>query len=284
MGFSYLAQYSPDDHSLDIYLKEISKYPLLAEGDEIAIADRIRAGDKEATQILVNSNLRFVVSVAKQYAKQGISLSDLINEGNIGLMRAAEKFDPSRGCKFISYAVWWIRQAILQAIQEQSRIVRLPLNKVGVLNKIGKASSRLSQELGRKPSPNELATELEITTREIEETLKISGNCLSIDAANADDDDNPLNDQLKTEIQATPDDDLLEKALSAEIGKVLEKLGEREARIISLYFGLDSDNPLTLEEIGKQFSLTRERIRQIKDRALEKLKRISGAKQLRLYL
>lgn len=284
MGFSFRAQYSPEEHSLDIYLKEISKIPLLSAKDEVTLAANIQNGDSEALQRLVNANLRFVVSVAKQYAKQRISLADLINEGNIGLIRAAEKFDPSKGCKFISYAVWWVRQAILTAIAEQSRVVRLPLNQVGALNKISKAKSRLGHELGRSPTASELAAELQLSAKEIEETLKLSGNHLSLDAPCAGDEDNTLNDQLTEDAQHSPDNKYLEKALASEIDAILCRLSEREAKIISLYFGLHTNVPKTLEEIGKEFNLTRERIRQIKDRALEKIKRTSRAKHLQLYL
>ena len=248
------------------------------------LAKRIRIGDQEALEHLTKANLRFVVSVAKQYQNQGLSLADLINEGNIGLIKAAKRFDETRGFKFISYAVWWIRQAILQALAEQSRIVRLPLNRVGTLHKIGKISSSLEQEFGREPSPDEIARELELTTGEVSDTLKISNSHLSLDAPFSVSEDNSLIDVLEDDLQPSPDESLLTDSLKKEISSALDSLTAREAEVITLYFGLNHEKPLTLEEIGARFNLTRERVRQIKEKAIRRLRHASRSKALRAYL
>ena len=233
---------------------------------------------------LTKANLRFVVSVAKQYQNQGLSLGDLINEGNLGLIKAAKRFDETRGFKFISYAVWWIRQSILQALAEQSRIVRLPLNRVGALNKIGKAFSSLEQEYEREPSAQELATELEMNVEEVADTLKISGRHVSMDAPFAQGEDNRLLDVLQNDQQPNPDHILISESLKQEIERALSTLTEREAEVIKLYFGLTKEHSLTLEEIGEKFSLTRERVRQIKEKAIRRLRHASRSKNLRAYL
>jgi RNA polymerase primary sigma factor len=286
--FSSLAKKSKrfrdEDPSLDLYLREIGETSLLTADEEVDLAKKIRAGDHEALERLTKANLRFVVSVAKQYQNQGLSLADLINEGNIGLIKAAKRFDETRGFKFISYAVWWIRQAILQALAEQSRIVRLPLNRVGTLHKIGKISSSLEQDLGREPSPDEIAKELALTEVEVSDTLKISNSHLSLDAPFSDSEDNSLLDVLEDELQPSPDECLLDESLRIEIEKALDTLTPREAEVINLYFGLNHEKPLTLEEIGARFSLTRERVRQIKEKAIRRLRHASRSKALRAYL
>lgn len=277
-------RFRDEDPSLDLYLREIGETSLLTASEEVDLAKRIRRGDQEALEKLTKANLRFVVSVAKQYQNQGLSLADLINEGNIGLIKAAKRFDETRGFKFISYAVWWIRQAILQALAEQSRIVRLPLNRVGTLHKIGKVSSSLEQDLGREPSPEEIAEELELTEGEVSDTLKISNSHLSLDAPFSDSEDNSLLDVLEDELQPSPDTCLLDESLRIEIEKALDTLTPREAEVINLYFGLNHEKPLTLEEIGARFSLTRERVRQIKEKAIRRLRHASRSKALRAYL
>jgi len=277
-------RYQYEDRSLDLYLREIGETPLISSGEEVELAKRIREGDQYALEKLTKANLRFVVSVAKQYQNQGLSLSDLINEGNIGLIKAAKRFDETRGFKFISYAVWWIRQAILQALAEQSRIVRLPLNRVGTLHKIGKISSTLEQEFGRVPSPNEIAKELELTEMEVSDTLKISNSHLSLDAPFSVSEDNSLIDVLEDEFQPAPDKALLEESLRIEIEKALDSLSAREAEVVNLYFGLNREKALTLEEIGARFNLTRERVRQIKEKAIRRLRHTSRSKSLRAYL
>lgn len=277
-------KYRDEDRSLDLYLREIGETPLITADEEVRLARKIKQGDKKALEKLTKANLRFVVSVAKQYQNQGLSLADLINEGNIGLIKAAKRFDETRGFKFISYAVWWIRQAILQALAEQSRIVRLPLNRVGTLHKIGKASSRLEQGLGRVPSPNEIAKELELTENEVADTLKISNSHLSLDAPFSVSEDNSLIDVLEDEFQPSPDEALLSNSLRLEIEKALDTLTPREAEVINLYFGLHSEKALTLEEIGARFSLTRERVRQIKEKAIRRLRHASRSRSLRAYL
>jgi RNA polymerase primary sigma factor len=233
---------------------------------------------------LTKANLRFVVSVAKQYQNQGLSLADLINEGNIGLIKAAKRFDETRGFKFISYAVWWIRQAILQALAEQSRIVRLPLNRVGTLHKIGKISSSLEQEYGREPSPDEIARELELSEVEVSDTLKISNSHLSLDAPFSVSEDNSLMDVLEDEFQPAPDEALLVESLKVEIERALDSLNPREAEVVNLYFGLTTEKALTLEEIGARFGLTRERVRQIKEKAIRRLRHASRSRSLKAYL
>ncbi|MCH6560165.1 MAG: sigma-70 family RNA polymerase sigma factor [candidate division Zixibacteria bacterium] len=277
-------KYRDEDRSLDLYLREIGETPLINAAEEVRLARRIKQGDAKALENLTKANLRFVVSVAKQYQNQGLSLADLINEGNIGLIKAAKRFDETRGFKFISYAVWWIRQAILQALAEQSRIVRLPLNRVGTLHKIGKMSSRLEQYLGRVPSPNEIAKELELSEGEVSDTLKISNSHLSLDAPFSTSEDNSLIDILEDEFQPSPDESLLSHSLRIEIEKALDSLTPREAEVINLYFGLNSEKALTLEEIGARFSLTRERVRQIKEKAIRRLRHASRSRSLRAYL
>ena len=277
-------KYRDEDRSLDLYLKEIGETPLLTPKQEVSLAKRIREGDQDALERLTKANLRFVVSVAKQYQNQGLSLADLINEGNIGLIKAAKRFDETRGFKFISYAVWWIRQAILQSLAEQSRIVRLPLNRVGTLHKIGKISSALEQAFGREPTADEIADKLELTSAEVSDTLKISNSHLSLDAPFATSEDNSLIDVLEDEMQPAPDETLLSDSLRSEIEKALDTLTPREAEVINLYFGLHHEKALTLEEIGVRFSLTRERVRQIKEKAIRRLRHASRSKSLRAYL
>lgn len=278
------SKYRDEDRSLDLYLREIGETPLINAAEEVRLAKKIKTGSKDALEALTKANLRFVVSVAKQYQNQGLSLADLINEGNIGLIKAAKRFDETRGFKFISYAVWWIRQAILQALAEQSRIVRLPLNRVGTLHKIGKISSSLEQGLGRVPSPNEIAKELDLSEVEVSDTLKISNSHLSLDAPFSVSEDNSLIDILEDEFQPAPDEELLDFSLKLEIEKALDTLTPREAEVISLYFGLNHEKALTLEEIGARFSLTRERVRQIKEKAIRRLRHASRSRSLRAYL
>ena len=275
---------SRESQSLDKYLQEIGKVDLLTPQEEIDLARRIKKGDQKALDKLTKANLRFVVSVAKRYQNQGMSLGDLINEANLGLIEAAKRFDETRGFKFISYAVWWIRQSILQALAEQSRIVRLPLNRVGALNKIGKAFSTLEQEFEREPSASELAEELDMSLFEVSDTLKISGRHLSMDAPFAQGEDNRLLDVIQDQRQPSPDHQLMEESLKVEVRRALNTLSEREAQVIRLYFGLDQEHSLTLEEIGGKFNLTRERIRQIKEKAIRRLRHASRSKALRAYL
>nr|MBN2278166.1 sigma-70 family RNA polymerase sigma factor [candidate division Zixibacteria bacterium] len=277
-------KYRDEDRSLDLYLREIGETPLIDAQEEVRLAKQIKQGSKKALEALTKANLRFVVSVAKQYQNQGLSLADLINEGNIGLIKAAKRFDETRGFKFISYAVWWIRQAILQALAEQSRIVRLPLNRVGTLHKIGKVSSSLEQGLGRVPSPDEIAKELDLSAGEVSDTLKISNSHLSLDAPFSVSEDNSLIDILEDEYQPAPDEELLDQSLKLEIEKALDTLTPREAEVISLYFGLNHEKALTLEDIGARFSLTRERVRQIKEKAIRRLRHASRSRSLRAYL
>jgi RNA polymerase primary sigma factor len=276
-----------ESQSLDKYLQEIGKVDLLTPDEEIELAKKIKAtgpGSQLALEKLTKANLRFVVSVAKQYQNQGLSLGDLINEGNLGLIKAAKRFDETRGFKFISYAVWWIRQSILQALAEQSRIVRLPLNRVGALNKIGKKFSELEQSYEREPSASELAEELDMTLFEVADTLKISGRHISVDAPFAQGEDNRLLDVIQDDRQPHPDNTLMTESLRVEVRRALASLSEREAEVIRLYFGLDRDHSLTLEEIGEKFNLTRERVRQIKEKAIRRLRHASRSKQLRSYL
>lgn len=277
-------RYRDEDRSLDLYLREIGSTPLITADEEVRLARRIKQGDKRALEKLTKANLRFVVSVAKNYQNQGLSLADLINEGNIGLIKAAKRFDETRGFKFISYAVWWIRQAILQALAEQSRIVRLPLNRVGTLHKIGKVSSSLEQTYGRNPSPDEIAKELELSESEVADTLKISNSHLSLDQPFSVSEDNSLIDILEDEFQPGPDEALLDMSLRVEIEKALDTLTAREAEVINLYFGLNAEKALTLEEIGARFNLTRERVRQIKEKAIRRLRHASRSRSLRAYL
>ena len=270
--------------SLDKYLQEIGEVPLLTPEEEIELARRIKQGDQEALEKLTKANLRFVVSVAKQYQNQGLSLGDLINEGNLGLIKAAKRFDETRGFKFISYAVWWIRQSILQALAEQSRVVRLPLNRVGALNKIGKAYSALEQEFEREPSASEIAEQLDMTDYEVADTLKISGRHLSMDAPFSNSEDNRLLDVLENDHQPPPDHELINESLKVEIDRALATLTKREAEVVRLYFGLGQEHPLTLEEIGERFNLTRERVRQIKEKAIRRLRHASRSRALRAFL
>ena len=273
-----------ESQSLDKYLLEIGKVDLLTPQEEIELAIRIRKNEATALEKLVKANLRFVVSVAKQYQSQGLSLGDLINEGNLGLIKAARRFDETRGFKFISYAVWWIRQSILQALAEQSRIVRLPLNRVGALTKIGKAYSNLEQEYEREPSANELAQELDMDISEVSETLKISGRAISMDAPFIQGEENRLIDILENDEHPSPDYTLMSESLRREIERALSTLSEREAEVIKLYFGLNKEHSLTLEEIGEKFNLTRERVRQIKEKAIRRLRHASRSRNLRAYL
>ncbi|HEY1060968.1 MAG: RNA polymerase subunit sigma [Sphingobacteriales bacterium 17-39-43] len=272
-----------ESQSLDKYLHEIGKVDLITAEEEVILAQKIREGDQAALERLTKTNLRFVVSVAKQYQNQGLTLGDLINEGNLGLIKAAKRFDETKGFKFISYAVWWIRQSILQAIAEQSRIVRLPLNQVGSLSKISKAFSRLEQEFEREPSPEELADNLETTVEKISDTLSNSGRHVSMDAPFVQGEENTLLDVLENSDPNT-DSNLINESLSEEIKRSLSTLTEREREIIVLFFGLSTNHPLSLEEIGEKFNLTRERVRQIKDKALQRLRHTSRSKILKSYL
>lgn len=269
--------------SLDKYLQEIGKEELITVEEEVELAQRIKKGDQTALEKLTRANLRFVVSVAKQYQNQGLSLPDLINEGNLGLIKAAEKFDETRGFKFISYAVWWIRQSILQALAEQSRIVRLPLNQVGSLNKINKAFSKFEQEFERKPSPEELAEVLELPKEKVADTLRVSGRHVSVDAPFVDGEENSLLDVLPNNDSPNADNTLINESLSKEIDRALATLTERERDIIKLFFGI-STQEMTLEEIGEKFGLTRERVRQIKEKAIRRLRHTSRSKLLKSYL
>lgn len=274
-----------ESQSLEKYLQEIGKVDLLTPEEEVELAKRIKQGDQAALERLTKSNLRFVVSVAKQYQNQGLSLSDLINEGNLGLIKAAQRFDETRGFKFISYAVWWIRQSILQALAEQSRIVRLPLNKVGSLNKINKAFSQLEQEYEREPSADELAEMLDIATEEVETTLGVAARHVSVDAPFVEGEDNSLLDVLEDRGTGSTDGFLsYNESLSVEIERSLSTLTERQRDVIKLYFGIGVEHPLSLEDIGEQFGLTRERVRQIKDKAINKLRGTSKSKLLKNYL
>ncbi|MBK9017823.1 MAG: RNA polymerase sigma factor RpoD/SigA [Saprospiraceae bacterium] len=274
-----------ESQSLEKYLQEIGKVDLLTPEEEVDLAKRIKQGDQTALEKLTKANLRFVVSVAKQYQNQGLSLSDLINEGNLGLIKAAQRFDETRGFKFISYAVWWIRQSILQALAEQSRIVRLPLNKVGSLNKINKAFSELEQSFEREPSAEELATLLEIPTEEVETTLGVAARHVSMDAPFVDGEDNSLLDVLENIHSPKTDQDLeYTESLRLEIERSLSTLTDRQMDVIKLYFGIGVEHPMSLEDIGDKFGLTRERVRQIKDKAINKLRSANRSKLLKHYL
>jgi RNA polymerase primary sigma factor len=272
-----------DEGSLDLYLKEISRYPLITREEEARLARRIREGDQEALDKLCRSNLRFVVSVAKKYQNQGVALADLINEGNLGLIRAAHKFDETKGIKFISYAVWWIRQAILQALAEQSRIVRVPLNRAGTLHRIGRRSNALLQELGREPSAEEIANGMDISIDEVRKTISISQAHLSLDAPMTPGEDNKLLDYLPDEYNPSPSDNAFDTALKEAIQDSLDSLKPREAKILRLYYGLDSHEAMTLEEIGSVLGITRERVRQIKEKALNRLRHVSRARALQSF-
>ncbi|MEY3956071.1 MAG: hypothetical protein RLZ73_525, partial [Bacteroidota bacterium] len=267
-----------ESQSLDKYLQEIGKVDLLTPDEEVILAQKIRDGDQLSLERLTKANLRFVVSVAKQYQNQGLSLGDLINEGNLGLIKAAQRFDETRGFKFISYAVWWIRQSILQALAEQSRIVRLPLNRVGSLNKISKTFSELEQKFEREPSPEELAEVLEISTGEVVDTLKISGRHVSMDAPFVQGEENSLLDVLENDSEDKPDSGLINDSLRREVQRALSTLTQREADVVTLYFGLNGEHAMTLEEIGEKFNLTRERVRQIKEKAIRRLRHTSRSK------
>lgn len=283
MALSKSKRTSFDEGSLDLYLKEISRYPLISREDEAKLARRIRRGDGEALDKLCRSNLRFVVSVAKKYQNQGVALADLINEGNLGLIRAAHKFDETKGIKFISYAVWWIRQAILQALAEQSRIVRVPLNRAGTLHRIGRRSNMLLQELGREPSAEEIARGMDISLDEVRRTLSISQAHLSLDAPLTPGEDNKLLDYLPDEYNPGPDDQAFDGALKEAIEESLGTLKPREAKILRLYYGLDNNESMTLEEIGSVLGITRERVRQIKEKALSRLRHVSRARALQSF-
>lgn len=273
-----------ESQSLDKYLQEIGKVDLLTADEEVVLARRIREGDRIALEKLTKANLRFVVSVAKQYQNQGLSLSDLINEGNLGLIKSAKRFDETRGFKFISYAVWWIRQSILQALAEQSRIVRLPLNRVGSLNKISRTFSQLEQKYEREPTAEELAEVLELTANEVSDTMKVSGRHVSVDAPFVQGEENSLLDVLENNSEEKPDDELINDSLRQEIQRCLSTLTEREADVIKLYFGLKEKHPKTLEEIGAIMKLTRERVRQIKEKGVKKLRQSARSDTLKPYL
>lgn len=273
-----------DTASLDKYLHEIGKVELINAEEEVKLAQKIKEGDREALEKLTKANLRFVVSVSKQYQNQGLSLPDLINEGNLGLMKAAQRFDETRGFKFISYAVWWIRQSILQALAEQSRIVRLPLNKIGSINKINKAYAHLEQEFEREPNTEEIAKLLNLDESEVKESLKNTVRHVSMDAPLVQDEDNSLYDVMQFNEGPTPETGLMYDSLKTEIERAISTLTKREADVLRLYFGLSSKHPLTLEEIGQKFDLTRERVRQIKEKAIKRLKQTSRSRLLKTYL
>ena len=273
-----------ESQSLEKYLQEIGREELITAEEEVRLARKIKEGDQNALDRLTKANLRFVVSVAKQYQNQGLSLPDLINEGNLGLIKAAKRFDETRGFKFISYAVWWIRQRILQALAEQSRIVRLPLNQVGSLNKISKAYSKLEQEFEREPSPEELAKILDIPTEKIADTMRVSGKHVSMDAPFVQGEDNSLIDVLENHDSPRADNLLMNESLQKEIERSLSTLTEREREVIKLFFGIGMQHGLTLEEIGAKFDLTRERVRQIKEKAIRRLRHKSRSRLLKAYL
>lgn len=272
-----------EENSLALYLREISKNKTLSLEEEAVLAVRIRENDRKALEKLVKANLRFVVSVCRNYQNQGLPLNDLINEGNLGLIRAAKRFDEKKNFKFISYAVWWIRQAILQALAEQSRIIKLPLNRVGTIHKIGKTQSRLEQKYRRLPNVEEIAHELNIDVAEVQETIKIGNSHMSLDAPIQQGEDSKLMDLLQDENQERPDEGVMDISLQEEIDQTLDTLSEREKEVVKLYFGIGEDTAHTLEEIGQRFNLTRERVRQIKEKALRRLKHSSRSKRLRIY-
>lgn len=273
-----------ESQSLDKYLQEISKVELIGADQEVELAQKIKEGDARALEKLTKANLRFVVSVAKQYQNQGLTLGDLINEGNLGLIKAAQRFDETRGFKFISYAVWWIRQSILQALAEQSRIVRLPLNRVGSLNKVSKAFAELEQKFEREPSPLEMADVLKMSEGEVIDTLRHSGRHVSMDAPFTGGEESSLLDVLENENEEDPDKELLNDSLRREIQRALSTLTPREADIVANYFGLNGNQAMTLEEIGEKFCLTRERVRQIKEKAIRRLRHTSRSRSLKTYL
>ena len=273
-----------ESQALEKYLQEISKVDLLTATEEVELAKRVRAGDKAALDRIIKSNLRFVVSVAKQYQNQGLSLSDLINEGNLGLVKSVHRFDETRGFKFISYAVWWIRQSILHALAEQARVVRLPLNRVGSLSKISRTFSKLEQKYKREATPSEVAEELGLSLEEVNDTMKMSGRQVSVDAPFVQGEENSLLDVLEDDNEEKPDEGLIDESLRINIKESLKLLTKKEAGVIILHFGLDRRDPMTLDEIGKQFKLTRERVRQIKEKAIKKLRKQSYNKTLKPYL
>ncbi len=273
----------PTDGSLDQYFKEISRYPLIDQEEEARLAKGIRRGEEEALDKLVRSNLRFVVSVSKKYRNQGVPLSDLINEGNLGLIRAAQRFDETRGIRFVTYAVWWIRQAILQALAEQSRIVRVPLNRAGALHRLARHKAALVQELGRDPTAKEIAEGMDLTVEEVEQTLAIASTHLSLDAPMFHDDKSSLMESLPDLLSRGPEEETFERALTDTLEAALSTLEEREARILRLYFGLGGNAPRSLEDIGVEMGVTRERIRQIKEKALDRLRHASRARTLETF-
>jgi RNA polymerase primary sigma factor len=273
-----------DTPSLDKYLQEIGKVELISPDEEVSLARRIKSGDPDALSKLVKANLRFVVSVAKQYQNQGMSLPDLINEGNLGLIKAAQRFDETRGFKFISYAVWWIRQAILQALAEQARIVRLPVNKIGSINRINRAFSRLEQEFEREPSSQEIADILEVASEEVKDSLKTNGRTVSMDAPISSEEDNNMYDVLQSNDAPSPDKNLINESLAYEIERALSTLSPREAKVLKLYFGINMKHPFTLEEIGEELTLTRERVRQIKEKAIKRIQYTTRCRILKTYL
>jgi RNA polymerase primary sigma factor len=273
-----------DTPSLDKYLQEIGRVDLISPEEEVNLARRIKAGDPEALRKLVNANLRFVVSVAKQYQNQGMSLPDLINEGNLGLMKAAQRFDETRGFKFISYAVWWIRQAILQALAEQARIVRLPVNKIGSINRINKAFARLEQEYEREPSAQEIGEVIEMVPEDVKEALRTNGRTISMDAPISSEEDNNMYDVMQNPDTPSPDKNLIKESLAWEIERALSTLSIREAKVLKLYFGLGMKHPFTLEEIGEELKLTRERVRQIKEKAIKRIQFTTRCRILKTYL
>jgi len=273
-----------ESKSLDKYLQDISKIDLITADEEVELAQRIRAGDQQALERLTTANLRFVVSVSKQYQNQGLSLPDLINEGNAGLVKAAKRFDETRGFKFISYAVWWIRQAILQALAEQSRIVRLPLNKIGVINKINKTYSHLEQIHERVPSADEIANNLDISVSNVKQSMKISGRHVSMDSPLKEGETSTLYDVVNSEDSPKPDADLMRGSLTIEINRALDTLSEKEAVVLRHYYGIDQKQPMSLQEIGDSFGLTRERVRQIKEKGIRRLRHTSKSKVLKTYL
>ncbi len=273
-----------DTPSLDKYLQEIGRVELITPEEEVTLARKIKSGDSESLRKLVKANLRFVVSVAKQYQNQGMSLPDLINEGNLGLMKAAQRFDETRGFKFISYAVWWIRQAILQALAEQARIVRLPVNKIGSINRINRAFARLEQEYEREPSSQEIAETLEMIPEDVKDALKTNGRTVSMDAPISSEEDNNMCDVIQSNDAPSPDKNLINESLAYEIERALNTLSNRESRVLKLYFGLGMKHPFTLEEIGEQLSLTRERVRQIKEKAIKRIQYTTRCKILKSYL
>jgi len=273
-----------ESQSLDKYLQEIGKVDLITAEEEVQLAKRIQQGDQRALEKLTKANLRFVVSVAKQYQNQGLTLGDLINEGNLGLIKAGQRFDETRGFKFISYAVWWIRQSILQALAEQSRIVRLPLNRVGSLNKISKAFSVLEQQFEREPTAAELADMLDMTPTDVEDTMSVSGRHISVDAPFSDGEENSLLDVMISDDEPRPDSGLMSESLRREVERALTTLTKREADVLRFYFGLGGIAPLTLEEIGEKFLLTRERVRQIKEKSIRRLRNTSRSRALKVYL